>query len=96
MIPAGGLRSAMAIRRASRHKAVSMLRESALPDGPAGKEVQDDCQVHEAAPDADVGEIGHPDLVRARDEQVLREVGIDTMGVVAVRGANPAALGFAG
>lgn len=61
---------------------------------PAGKQIQDDRQIHEAAQDADVGDVGHPELVGARDQQVLREVRIDPMGMFAVRGADPAALGL--
>ena len=72
---------------------VDVAREGIAHD-PAGKEIQDDRQIHEAALDADVGDIGHPDLVGTRDEQVLHEVGIDPMGMVAVRGAYPAALGL--
>ena len=66
-----------------------------LADGPACEEVQDDRQVHEAALDADVGDIGHPDLIGSRNQQVLHEVGINPMRVVAVCGANPSALGLA-
>ena len=60
---------------------------------PAGKEIQDDRQIHKAAQDGNVGDVGHPELVGARDQQVLREVGIDPMGMLAVGGADPAALG---
>ena len=62
---------------------------------PAGKQIQDDRQIHKAAPDGNVGDVGHPELVGARDQQVLREVGIDPMGMLAVGGADPAALGLA-
>ena len=67
-----------------------------MAHGSAGKEVQDHCQVHEAALNADVGDIGHPDLVGTRDEQVLHEVGIHPMGVVAVRGTDPTVPELAG
>jgi len=72
---------------------VDIARERIAHD-PAGKEIQDDRQVHKAAPDGNVGDVGHPELVGTRDQQVLREVGIDPMGMLAVRGADPAVLGL--
>ena len=62
---------------------------------PAGKQIQDDRQIHKAAPEGNVGDVGPPELVGTRDQQVLREVGIDPMGMLAVRGADPAAPGLA-
>ena len=61
---------------------------------PAGKEIQQDGKINKAAQDADVGQIGHPELIGSCDQQVGHEVGIDPMGMVAVSGANPTAPGF--
>ena len=61
---------------------------------PAGKEIQQDGKIDKATQDADVGQIGHPELIGSRDQQVVHEVGIDPMGMVAVGGANPTAPGF--
>lgn len=72
---------------------VDVTREGMTHDS-AGKQIQDHGQVHEAALDADVGDVGHPKLIGPRDRQVLREVGIDPMGMVTVGGAHPAAPGF--
>jgi len=70
------------------------VRGDGISYGPAGEEVQDDCQVHEAVLDADVGDVRRPDLVWTRDGQVLHQIGINPMGVVAVCRANPSALGL--
>ena len=56
------------------------VRGDGISYGPAGEEVQDDRQIHEAALDADVGDVRRPDLVWTRDGQVLHEVGINPMG----------------
>jgi len=70
------------------------VRGDGISYGPASEEVQDDRQVHEAVLDTDVGDVRHPDLVWTRDGQVLHQVGINPMGVVAVCRANPSALGL--
>lgn len=56
------------------------IRGDGISCGPAGEEVQDDRQIHEAPLDGDVGDIRHPDLVWTRDGQVLHQVGINPMG----------------
>jgi hypothetical protein len=61
---------------------------------PTGKEIQQDGKIDKAAQDADVGQIGHPELIGSRDQQVGHEVGIDPMGMVAVGGTHPTAPGF--
>jgi hypothetical protein len=47
------------------------VRGDGIPHGPAGEEIQDDRQIHEAALDADVGDVHRPNLVWPRDSQVL-------------------------
>ena len=70
------------------------VRGDGISYGPAGEEVQDDRQIHEAVLDADVGDVRCPSLVWTRDDQVLHQVGINPMRVVAVCRANPSTLGF--
>jgi hypothetical protein len=44
--------------------------------------------------EGDVGDIRYPHLVRTRDGQIFEEIGVYPAMMVAVRGTNPAALGF--
>jgi hypothetical protein len=62
-------------------------------DHPARPGVQDHGQKDEAAQDADVGQVGDPQLVRAGRRQVLGEIGEDRPVVVAVRGHDEPPLG---
>ena len=65
-----------------------------ISHGPAGEEVQDDRQIHEAALDADVGNVTRPGLVWGGDGQVPQQVGIGPIGMIAVCRANPSASGL--
>lgn len=70
------------------------VRGDGISYGPAGKEIQNDCQIHETVLGGDVSDICRPDLIWIRDSQVPHQVGINSMGVIAVRRMNPSAPGL--
>lgn len=63
-----------------------------ISHGTAGKEVQDDRQIHEGIADSYIGDIRRPGLVWSRNGEVMQEIGMNPMAVAAVSGSNPAAL----
>jgi hypothetical protein len=65
-----------------------------IAHGSASEDVQDDRQIDEGTADADIGNIRHPCLVGTGHREVLQEIGIDPVAVVAVGGPDPAAFWF--
>src|SRR6266542_6377288 len=52
---------------------------------PTGPSIEDCSQVHKAGRDCDIGDVGYPQLVRAIQFHVLREIGEDRIIVIAIR-----------
>src|SRR5262245_1335913 len=52
---------------------------------PTGPSIEDRSQVHKAGRDCDIGDVGYPQLVRAIQFHVLREIGEDRIIVIAIR-----------
>ena len=56
------------------------------------KRIQTIAQINELLPQADVGNIGHPDLVRARQVHVPRQIRKEPVGVARIRRKDKAPL----
>src|SRR5262249_54914497 len=52
---------------------------------PTGPSIENRSQVHKAGRDCDIGDVGYPQLVRAIQFHVLREIGEDRIIVIAIR-----------
>ncbi len=62
---------------------VDVIRKD-LADGPAGIEIQNNCQVDKGHRDPNVREIGNPDLIDPGYDLVFDQVRIDGIGMIAV------------
>ena len=88
MQPGGGLRRSIATFRAATVNRASIERLM-IADDPTRPGVENHRDVDEARQDRDVGDVGHPELVRAVDLQVLGAIGKDgsswSLSVVATK-----------
>jgi hypothetical protein len=94
--PAVGMEHAAGKRLAQRHRpfergdGMASVEAAAdrVADDAARPGVENDGEVDEAGGDGDVGQVGHPELVRTVNFEVTGDERIDRSGVVAVGGAG--------
>src|SRR5438309_9414868 len=60
----------------------------------ARKQIQNHCQIQKPRHYANVGDVGHPDLISPRYLKLLNQVEIDAITVITVGGLHPAPLDF--
>src|SRR3989338_9067801 len=79
------------VKRCKRQGRIETSGDS-ISNSPPRKGIQDRRQIDKAGPDANIGDIGKPDLIQLSDIHLLNEIGISGKAVLAVGGIGPAAL----
>src|SRR5262245_26323538 len=81
----GGLRALMAGLECSNSEPCIDRAADGVTYDPTGPSIEDRSQVHKASRDCDIGDVGYPQLVRAIQFHVLREIEEDRIIVIAIR-----------